>query len=106
MGGQPRNRLAAIDVTSGLATTWNPNASGIVEHVSATGSSIYVGGSFSFIGGATRNCIAALDAATGKLTSWNPGASGIVFSMVVSGNIVYAGGLFTVIGGVIFTFPI
>ncbi len=31
IGGQPRNRIAALDATTGLATTWNPDADNNVE---------------------------------------------------------------------------
>jgi beta-propeller uncharacterized protein DUF5122 len=114
VGGQTRNNIAALDATSGQATAWNPNASGTppfgfanVNTLALSGTTVYVGGSFSSIGGQTRNAIAALDAGTGLATGWNPNATGgappfgfaNVNTLVVSGTTVYAGGSFTGIGG-------
>ena len=61
IGGQTRNRIAALDVTTGLATAWDPNASNTVTTIAINGSTVYAGGSFGSIGGQTRNRIAALD---------------------------------------------
>ena len=74
IGGQTRNRIAAIDTATGTATSWNPNASGSVNALAVSGSTVYVCGGFTSIGGQTRNHIAALDASTGNATSWNPNA--------------------------------
>jgi trimeric autotransporter adhesin len=110
IGGQIRNNIAALDATTGLATTWNPNASGIsspnVRAIAVSDSTVYVGGVFTSIGGQTRNYIAALDATTGLATTWNPNANfgGYnVYALAVSGSTVYAGGNFTRIGGVVRT---
>ncbi len=67
IGGQTRNNIAALDAGTGLATAWNPNASGrarrdhVVDALAVSGSTVYAGGEFSSIGGQTRNYIAALD---------------------------------------------
>ncbi|MBK7085833.1 MAG: hypothetical protein IPH53_14665 [Flavobacteriales bacterium] len=61
IGGQARNRIAAINKATGLATGWNPNANGSeVAALAVLGSTVYAGGDFSTIGGQTRNRIAAL----------------------------------------------
>jgi hypothetical protein len=108
IGGQPRNRIAALDTTTGNATTWNPNAWGDViypwttPYVSAlvvSGPTVYAGGWFTSIGGQSRNYIAALDAATGNATNWDPTASISVRTLAVSGSTVYVGGSFSSIGG-------
>ena len=106
IGGQSRNGIAALDATSGLATAWNPNPGGTylsVDSFAVSGSTVYVGGQFTFIGGQTRNNIAALDASSGAATSWNPNARGTsypgVSALAVSGSTVYVGGQFTSIGG-------
>jgi hypothetical protein len=87
IAGQGRNHIAAIDGTTGAATTWNPDASAPVNAVAvqtslSTGSAttIYAGGEFQSIGGQPRSNIAALNAA-GVATSWNPGANGHVLAM-------------------------
>jgi Tol biopolymer transport system component len=99
IGGQSRNRIAAIDIGSGAATAWNPNASQIVQALAVSGTTVYAGGAFTAIGGQPRNAIAALDATTGNATAWNPNANSNVSALAVSGSTVYAGGIFGSIGG-------
>ena len=100
IGGQPRNRIAALNVSDGLATTWNPGATVGVDSIVVSGSTIYVSGNFADIGGQHRVGIAALDASTGSATPWDPNSNGAeVLSIAVSGNTVYAGGNFISIGG-------
>jgi len=99
IGGQPRNNLAALDVTSGLATAWNPGANARVSALSANGSTVYAAGSFTTVGGQPRNRIAALDALTGLATVWNPDANDQVLTLALGEAAVYAGGLFSEIGG-------
>ena len=98
IGGQTRNRIAALDAT-GAATAWGPNANNTcVYALAVSGTTVYAGGDFTNIGGQALNRIAALDA-TGAATAWNPGADGAVTALLVSGSTVYAGGSFTLIGG-------
>ena len=101
IGGQPRNRLAAVDATSGLATPWDPNPDSQVAALLKSGSTVYVGGGFANIGGQARSRIAALNAATGLATSWNPNPTGTasVSVLVMSGSTLYVGGLFSNMGG-------
>jgi hypothetical protein len=105
IGGQPRNRIAALDAATGLATSWNPNASGWTSFpgnnlnaLAVSGTTVYAGGFFTTIGGQSRNCLAALDATTGLATSWNPNPLGTLSALTVSGGTLYAGGDFTSIG--------
>jgi hypothetical protein len=99
IGGATRNRIAALDATTGAATPWNPNASGVVRTLVVSGGTVYAGGDFTAIGGATRNRIAALDAATGSATAWDPNANGAVLALALSGSTLYAGGRFTIVNG-------
>ncbi len=46
IGGQTRNRIAEIDLTTGAPTAWNPNANNRVSAIVVDGSTIYVGGLF------------------------------------------------------------
>ncbi|TAE32796.1 MAG: VCBS repeat-containing protein, partial [Candidatus Kapaibacterium sp.] len=100
-GTVTRNRLAAIDMTTGALLPWDPNANNNVGVVTVNGSTVYVGGGFTNVGGQPRLRIAALDAATGLATAWNPGSASIssVNAIAVSGAMVYVGGVFTAIGG-------
>ena len=108
MGGQPRNRIAALDVRTGDATAWNQNLVGpdtyydfdeYVDTLAVSGSTVYAGGGFTSFGGQARNNIAALDPTTGSATAWNPNPDGDVQALALSGSTVYAGGSFTSIGG-------
>ncbi len=105
VGGQSRNNLAAVDATTGNASSWNPNPNGTIHSIAVSGSVVYVGGEFTespwgpSIGGQQRNRLAALDATTGSATAWNPNANATVLALAVSGSTVYAGGEFTSIGG-------
>src|SRR5206468_498790 len=97
IGGAARERLAAINASTGAATSWDPSANGYIAAIAVSGSTVYAGGVFngtSSIGGADRNHIAAIDAATGNATSWNPNANGDIAALAVSGSTVYAGGNF------------
>jgi hypothetical protein len=102
IGGQPRNRIAAINASgleSGLATSWDPNASGTVRSLSVSGGSVYAGGAFTTIGvTTTRNYIAAIDVISGLPTTWDPNASDAVNALAVDSSVVYVGGDFTRIG--------
>jgi len=100
IGGRERNYIAALDATTGRASTWNPNAGDGVLAMAVSESTVYAGGAFSSIGGVTRNNLAALDAHTGVATAWNPNAAdGFVSALAASGSTVYAGGDFNRIGG-------
>src|SRR5690349_4771198 len=77
-GGVTRNHLAAIDLSTGAVTSWNPGTDGSVQSIAASGGTVYVGGTFATAGGAARTNIAAISASTGAATLWNPGANGEV----------------------------
>ncbi|HYA41426.1 MAG TPA: hypothetical protein VEF34_09000 [Syntrophobacteraceae bacterium] len=100
IGGQNRNCIAALDASTGNATSWNPNANGRVFTIAVSGGTVYAGGFFTSIGGQNRNNLAALSASTGEATAWNPNAFGRVNALAVSGGTVYAGGRVGGIGGV------
>jgi len=103
IGGLARNRIAAINKTTGIATNWNPDSNGRVTAMILSGNTLYVGGLFTSIGGQARNRIAALDttAATNNAGAWDPDADGSVLSMLLNddGSVLYAGGEFANIGG-------
>lgn len=100
-----RNRIAAIDATTGLATTWNPNANGTVRAVKISGHIAYLAGDFTEVGYQARNYIAAVDTETNFATSWNANANRPVYDIAVgrylsgSYEIVFAVGGFFLIGG-------
>lgn len=104
VNGVTRNRIAAIDASTGGVTPWNPNAQmsgdAPVYALAISGSTIYAGGIFNAIGGQPRNCIAALSATTGQATAWTPITSGpAVYDIEVKGDTILVGGWFSTMGG-------
>jgi hypothetical protein len=94
-----RKHIAALNASTGKLISWNPTAEGSVFAIAVSGTTVYAGGYFDYIGGQYRNYIAALNGYTGAATSWDPHANTYVYSLAVSGNTVYAGGQFTTVGG-------
>jgi hypothetical protein len=76
-GGAPRNRIAAVDATTGAVTVWNPGTDGFVNAVAVAGNVVGVGGDHSSAGGLPRTNAAALDATTGIATSFDPNTNGV-----------------------------
>jgi uncharacterized delta-60 repeat protein len=87
IGGQPRNYFARLDTATGLADSFDPNASYDVNSivVQADGK-ILAGGRFTSIAGQPRNRIARLDATTGLADSFDPNASSDVISIAVQAD--------------------
>ena len=104
IGGQMRNRIARLDPNTGLADSFDPNASSSLTTIAIQpDGKILAGGGFSganSIGGQTRNYIARLDPMTGLADSFDPNPNSTVFAIVLQtdGNILVAG-TFTNIGG-------
>jgi hypothetical protein len=102
VGSQSRLNIAAVNAADGMATPFNPQASGAfasdpVDAIALSGSKVYAGGGFQTIGGRSRNLFAELNAADGSATTFNPGAGGgtSVFALAVAPDgTVYAGGDF------------
>jgi hypothetical protein len=91
-----------VDLTSGLITPWNPNASGGVSALALVADKVIVGGDFTSIGGGSRSYLAAVDSSAGALiplSSWSGATGGSVFAMMVLGNRLYLGGNFGNIEG-------
>jgi hypothetical protein len=117
IGGQPRGALAALDAGSGVATAFDPGATGFsgsanIYVLAVSGSTLYVGGTFVAIGGAPRASIAALVLGGANdglaVAGFDPSPSffgcsfcSSIVALAVSGTTVYAGGSFDTIGGVL-----
>jgi hypothetical protein len=101
MLGVPRAHVAAIDITTGAVTGWNPGSDGAVRALlpAGDGATVYVGGLVATAGGAARANLAQLDAATGAATSFAPAANDAVLALALDGSVLYAGGRFTSLGG-------
>lgn len=100
-GGAVRNHLAALSLTTGRLMPWNPGANGSVRalRVSATGVTVYIGGSFSVVRGHVRHNLAAVSTTRTKLRKWHANTNGTVYALAVTARRVYAGGSFTTIKG-------
>jgi uncharacterized delta-60 repeat protein len=104
IGGQTRNRIARLDGTTGLADSFDPNASdGVISIAVQADGKILAGGNFNganSIGGQTRNHIARLHATSGSADSFDPNADGSVSTIALQADgKILAGGLFNSIGG-------
>ena len=98
MGGLTRNRIAAVDLTTGATTGFDANANNQVLALAVGSGVVYAGGQFSSIGGASRSRLAALNTG-GVATGWNPNAGNLVQALALSGSTLYAGGDFLTMGG-------
>jgi outer membrane protein assembly factor BamB len=98
----PRSRLAAIDLTTGAPTAWDPGADDEVFALAAApdGTRIYAGGAFRTAGGAALFHVAALDATTGAaVPDWRPKVSAPVRALAAWTDRLYLGGTFGSISG-------
>ena len=98
IGGQARSGIARLDPTTGLADSFDPNASDYVLSIAVQADGkILAGGKFLTIGGQMRHFIARLDATTGLVDSFNPNANSEVRSIAVQadGKVVAGGGFTT-----------
>jgi hypothetical protein len=98
IGGSARNYIAALDSATGIATGWNPKASGEVITLAVNGNEVFAGGYFDSIGDLERNFLASIHTETGIANDWNPQPNSIVKSIVVNGSAIYVGGFFQRIG--------
>jgi trimeric autotransporter adhesin len=97
-----RNGFAAVDTSTGVASSWNPRMGTGYSYLSTMttdGSTLYVGGQFTSMGDSARKNLASFNLSTLELTPWNPNTSGTINTMLVSGSKVYLGGDFNTLNG-------
>jgi hypothetical protein len=95
-----RQRLAAIDMSTGDVLPWNPGADGQVIALAVRGNNVFVGGQQVQCGGQTRPLLTVLDRTTGNATSWAPQVSGgYVKAFAFSTGKLYFTGGFTAVDG-------
>lgn len=90
-----RNNLAAINVATGLPTSWNPNPDDYIFSMTYDNSSkLYVGGRFTNISGVARGGVASYTTSNGTITSWNPNAVApyTIESIAIDSSTAYIGG--------------
>lgn len=101
-GAWVTDRYATTVAASGRGTVYlggsfkymGPPTGGGVNALAVSGSTVYVGGSFTSVKGQSRKYLVAVDQ-TGAPTAWNPILKGSVNALVLSGRTLYAGGSFT-----------
>ena len=86
--------------TTGYARN-NPPCSPVVNALTVSGGSVYVGGNFSNSGATSRHNAAAFSLSTGALTGWNPVAGDRPLALAGSGNAVFVGGEMTSVNGAV-----
>ena len=107
LGRAARKNVAAIDVATGTATSWNPNPAFFTARISdmaLANDTVYLGGDFYFPGVTKNHHLIALDATDGRILPWYPIITGrvnysLVSTITVAGQTVYVGGDFTGAGG-------
>jgi len=99
MGGQERTSVAAVDATTGLATSWNPSAFFQDSYfqtlaIAASGNTLYMGGNYltSPVNGVN---LISVDATSGAVLDQHLPIDGPVASIAVVGNVLFVGGTFT-----------
>jgi hypothetical protein len=109
VGSDARQDLAAIELTTALATPWAPEPNGPVHSLLADpeGGRLYAGGEFSVIGSnsdgrESRLALAALNTSNAAIQGWNAELAGsVVYDMALSedGSSLIIAGLFNSAGG-------
>ncbi len=105
LGGTARNRVGAVDATTGAVTNWNPHVgdwdngvSATAETITVSGGTALIGGDFTVVGGLPRWHAAAVGP-DGILTDWAPAVSGPVYSFASNGSTIYMAGNFGSVNG-------
>jgi PKD repeat protein len=102
VSGVTRNRVVALDATTGaVITTWNPGTDARVRSLAVSGSTLYMGGIFTSVAGQARTRLAAVSTTTGALLAWTPAPDAEVLALTApagSGKVV-AGGKFANVSG-------
>jgi len=106
VGGQIRNRVAAVTVDDGQLLPWDPavaasmTSSELIWDLEVDGSVVYLAGDFddTLIGGKGRRYAAAVDADTGLALPFHPAADDAVLELHVADGAVYLGGQFMHLG--------
>lgn len=97
-----RNRIAAVDTSTGSLTSWNPNiGGGDVYSLQVVGDKIIVGGAFTTVGLLQRKSLTGVDTTNGLASMLriknNPGTA--VYTTMLLSNKLFVGGDFATIDG-------
>lgn len=104
IGGVFRPGLAAVSRTTGEVFPWNAflqaSFSRAVHTIAISGSTMFIGGTFSGSHNDLSSNLAAVDVATGDDLPWLPDASGSLRALSLTDSTLAAGGFFATVGGV------
>jgi hypothetical protein len=98
IGGQERKNLAALDPSTGAATTFGCAVNGPVHHIVRKGSALFIVGDFTLVSKTERAGVASINTITGSPLFWNPDPNGPVHFVGEGANVIYLGGDFTKLG--------
>ena len=100
--GVSSSGVGAVDLTSGLGTSWRPALPdlGAARVFQEIGEHVFVGGGFSTIGGEHCQNIAQIDSDTGAAIANGMGVDDDVLTFALAGETLYVGGEFLKAGGV------
>ncbi len=98
-GTVTRNAAAALDMTTGLWTSWNPNVSSQARNLLVVGSNIFISGQFATVGGVARPRVAKVDLAGDVVLAFDVGGSfgggDVIHALASDGTYLYCGGSFS-----------
>ncbi|HTF21933.1 MAG TPA: T9SS type A sorting domain-containing protein, partial [Chryseolinea sp.] len=96
-----RPGLAAVDLATGAATSWNPlvgdgkTINQYVNCIDIVDNTLYAAGAFNLLNlSVTRNNLAAISTANANILAWDPNSSGEVFRVRATPSTVYVTGSF------------
>lgn len=95
-------RAAAFSTATGkIIPSFRPILESQGRAVTATNSSVYLGGTFSSVNGLARGFVAKVNASDGAVAAWNPNADSTVQALALTpdGSRVVMGGRFAHLGG-------
>lgn len=101
VNGLSQPRMVELDRATGAVLPWNPAPDLPVEAMALRDNTLFLGGSFGFMGNwRHRAGLAAIDLTTGALKPWNPNPNGSICTAIqVYGDQVFVSGDFSTIGG-------